>query len=82
MAQKLYIRIFFAVLFMKAIKLDITQILINRKISGVLIHGVLHNNGNEGATVTCKNMDECRDTMLSENTIPGTYFIKPKNKQK
>lgn len=49
MAQKLFIRMFFAVLFMKAIKLDITQILINtRKIDGVFIHGVLlYSIGNE-----------------------------------
>lgn len=47
-----YTRMFIAVLFLKTIKLDITQMLINsRKVSGVLIHGVLYSRGNEWATV-------------------------------
>lgn len=76
---------FFAVLFMKAIKLDITQILINtRKIDGVFIHGVLlYSIGNEWATVTYINMDECREIQCwVKIIISGIYFIKLQNKQK
>lgn len=59
---------FIVILFMKAMKLDIIQILIIRgRVSDIYICGVLYSSGNGFAQLHAKTWMNHRDTMLSEN---------------